>query len=111
MKSHRTPHAAAVGADPDRFDDVRPARIGEDACRESRGLGGARGGDATGCCADELRVQHRPRRVALALMRVAARQARRATGHHERAHARPAHFERDRQMGDVVAQMAGELPG
>ncbi|OIU87803.1 hypothetical protein BFN01_07780 [Microbacterium sp. AR7-10] len=59
--------------------------------------------------ADELRVQARPRLVAVALVRIAAGQAGRAARYDERTHDSGVLFEADREVRQVVAQIGREL--
>jgi hypothetical protein len=84
---------------------ARHEQFGDDPPRTGRDRG--RHGPAV--TPDHLGVQPRPRLVAIALVRIAARQAGRASGYHQGADRRRPAPERDREMGDVVAQMSAEL--
>ncbi|KDA06682.1 hypothetical protein DC31_09395 [Microbacterium sp. CH12i] len=109
MKPHRSPDAAAVGADPHRFRALGLAGFGEHARNQGCSLGCARRGDAARRCAYQLGMQDRPRRISVTFMPVAAGQTRCAARDDKGTDRGPTRFECDRQVREVVSQIAGEL--
>ncbi|WEK62669.1 MAG: hypothetical protein P0Y60_08050 [Candidatus Microbacterium colombiense] len=78
---------------------------------ERRGARDHRGTERPGIATDQLGVQSRPGGITVAFVTVSAGQARRAARNDQRTDRHAAGFERDGEVGPVIAKQAGELHG